>query len=81
MLQTLSAGLTGKFTLGWLHYVTLMTISNVDERRFYEIEAGVNSWGARELERQIASSLYECLTLSRDKAGVMAFTILIRSKE
>ena len=39
-------------------------------RRFYEIEAYENSWGTRELERQIASSLYERLTLSRDKAGV-----------
>ncbi|MEI6652345.1 MAG: hypothetical protein WCL42_07200 [Chlorobiaceae bacterium] len=28
------------------------------------------SWGARELERQIAASLYERLALSRDKEGV-----------
>ena len=33
--------------------VALLTISNADERRFYEIEARENSWGARELERQI----------------------------
>jgi predicted nuclease of restriction endonuclease-like (RecB) superfamily len=40
----------------------LLTISNPDERRFYEIEARENSWGARELERQIASFLFERLT-------------------
>jgi predicted nuclease of restriction endonuclease-like (RecB) superfamily len=47
--------------------VTLLTIDNLDERRFYEIEAAENSWSVRELERQIASSLYERLALSRDK--------------
>jgi len=55
------------FTLGWSHYVTLLTIDNVEERRFYEIEAEQNQWSVRELERQIASSLYERLALSRDK--------------
>lgn len=48
----------------------MLTISNADERRFYEIEASENSWGARELERQIAASLYERLALSRDKEGI-----------
>ena len=70
ILQTVSAELANRFVLGWTHYVSLLTITNPDERRFYEIEASENSWGTRELERQIASSLYERLTLSRDKAGV-----------
>ncbi|WP_076790548.1 YhcG family protein [Chlorobium sp. KB01] len=70
ILQALSAKLAGSISLGWTHYVALLTISNVDERRFYEIEASENSWGARELERQIAASLYERLALSRDKDGV-----------
>ena len=35
-----------------------------------EIEATVNGWSVRELERQISSSLYERLALSRDKANV-----------
>jgi len=74
ILQALSAELSQGFTLGWSHYVTLLTISNPDERRFYEIEARENSWGARELERQIASSLYERLALSRDKAGIKALS-------
>jgi predicted nuclease of restriction endonuclease-like (RecB) superfamily len=73
-LQALSAELASRFTLGWTHYVALLTISNPDERRFYEIEAHENSWGARELERQIASSLFERLALSRDKAGIKALS-------
>ena len=70
MLQKLSATLAGSFALGWSHYVALLTISNADERRFYEIEAHENSWGVRELDRQISASLYERLALSRDKEGV-----------
>ncbi len=70
MVQELSETLAGCFSLGWTHYVALLTISNTDERRFYEIEASENSWGARELERQIAASLYERLALSRDKEGI-----------
>jgi len=73
-LQALSAELASRFTLGWTHYVALLTISNPDERRFYEIEARENSWGARELERQIASSLFERLALSRDKAGIKSLS-------
>ena len=73
-LQALSAELASRFTLGWTHYVALLTISNPDERRFYEIEARENSWGARELERQIASSLFDRLALSRDKAGIKALS-------
>ena len=59
-----------RFTLGWSHYVTLLTIDNAEARRFYEIEATENGWSVRELERQIASSLYERLALSRDQAAV-----------
>ena len=59
-----------RFSLGWSHYVTLLTIDNPDARRFYEIEAAESDWSVRELERQIASSLYERLALSRDKEEV-----------
>ena len=70
ILQTLSAELVKRFTLGWSHYVTLLTIDNAEERRFYELEAVDNDWSVRELERQIASSLYERLALSRDKKEI-----------
>ncbi|MEI6518515.1 MAG: PDDEXK nuclease domain-containing protein [bacterium] len=70
-LQKITTQLASKFILGWTHYVTLLTLSDPNERRFYEIEAHKSSWGARELERQIASSLYERLALSRDKSGII----------
>lgn len=62
--------LADAFALSWSHYVTLLTIDNPDERRFYEIEANQNNWSVRELDRQINSSLYQRLALSRDKAEI-----------
>ena len=59
-----------RFSLGWSHYVALLTIGNPEERGFYEIETVANGWSVRELERQIAASLYERLALSRDKSEV-----------
>ena len=50
--------------------MTLLSISDPDARRFYEIEATENAWSVRELKRQIASSLYERLALSRSKEEV-----------
>ena len=47
-----------------------MRMKNLDERNFYEIEASENNWSLRELRRQIDSSLYERLILSRDKEKV-----------
>jgi len=68
--QTAISRLMEWFSLSWSHYVTLMTIDNTDERRFYEIEAEQNQWSVRELERQMASSLYERLALSRDQEEI-----------
>jgi predicted nuclease of restriction endonuclease-like (RecB) superfamily len=68
--QTLSAELLPFIKLSWSHYVSLLTIDNPDERRFYEIESASNNWGVRELERQIDSSLYERLALSRNKEEI-----------
>lgn len=65
-----SANIAGKLSLGWSHYVTLLTIENPEERRFYEIEASQNNWSVRELERQISSSLYERLALSRNTKDI-----------
>lgn len=65
--QTVSAKLLHEFTLGWSQYVELLTIDSDDERRLYEIEAAANQWSVRELKRQIASSLYQRLALSKDK--------------
>lgn len=62
--------LSGKFNLSWSHYVLLMGIRNPDERSFYEIESANSGWSFRELKRQVASSLYERLALSRDKKRI-----------
>jgi predicted nuclease of restriction endonuclease-like (RecB) superfamily len=70
-LTQLLPQLAGQFE-GWSHYVVLLTVSSTSERSFYEIEARTNSWGIRELKRQIASSLYERLSLSRDKDQIKA---------
>lgn len=58
------------FSLGWSHYVELLTLDDSGERRFYELEAAANQWSVRELQRQIASSLYQRLALSRNKDEV-----------
>ena len=55
------------FKLSWSHYLKLMRIDNLNERRFYEIEANKNNWSLRELQRQFDSALYTQLTLSRNK--------------
>lgn len=57
--------LWARFMLGWSHYVVLITIHDASERSFYEIEAVQNSWGGRELKRQLAASLYERLALGK----------------
>lgn len=64
--------LAERFVLGWSHYVVLLATPSAQERRFYEIEAHENSWGVRELKRQINASLFERLALSRNKDEVKA---------
>jgi len=54
-------------SIGWSHYLHLMRIDNKMEQSFYEIETEKNIWTVMELERQIYSSLFERLTLRRDK--------------
>lgn len=59
------------FTLSWSHYLVLMRIDNPDARSFYEIECAQQNWSVRQLKRQVGSSLYERLALSRDKKEVL----------
>ena len=63
---------SAKFNLTWSHYQILMRIDNAAARRFYEIETASQQWSVRHLQRQLGSSLYERLALSRDKDKVMA---------
>ncbi len=55
--------LTGKLT--WTHYYELLSISDKNKRGFYEKEAINANWSVRELKRQINTSLYERLLLSK----------------
>ena len=53
--------------LSWSHYCELLTISDNNKRSFYEKECVASKWSVRELKRQLDSSLYERLLLSRGK--------------
>ena len=55
--------------LSWSHYCELLSISDPDKRSFYEKEAINANWSVRELKRQIDSSLFERLLLSREDAN------------
>lgn len=55
--------------LSWSHYCELMSISDMDKRSFYEKECEQSGWSVRELKRQIESSLFERLLLSRGEAN------------
>lgn len=57
--------------LSWTHYRLLVKVARPEVRNFYEIEAIRNGWSARQLERQIASLLFERLLKSRDRQGVL----------
>lgn len=59
--------LSGK--LSWSHYCELLSISDAEKRSFYEKEAINANWSVRELKRQIESSLFERLLLSRGDAN------------
>lgn len=58
------------FMLSWSHYLILMRVENSEARNFYEIECVQQQWSKRQLGRQVGSSLYERLALSRNKDEV-----------
>lgn len=63
--------------LSWSHYCELLTISDKDRRNFYEKECINAGWSVRELKRQIESSLFERLLLSKgdtNKETVLALS-------
>ena len=57
--------LTGKLT--WTHYCELLSILDKNKRSFYEKEAINANWSVRELKRQINTSLYERVLLSKEQ--------------
>lgn len=58
--------------LSWTHYRILLRVNDDSARLFYEAECAKARWSVKELERQIASLLFERLARSRDKEGVLA---------
>jgi predicted nuclease of restriction endonuclease-like (RecB) superfamily len=60
--------------ISWSHYLFLMRLKDLNERAFYEIETAENMWSLEELKRQFNSALYQRLSLSRDKEGILALS-------
>lgn len=58
--------------LGWTHYAILMRVADRGARAFYEIEAVREAWSTRQLERQIASLLFERLAMNKNESELMA---------
>ena len=58
--------------LSWSHICELIKIDDDLERSFYEKQAVNEKWGVRELQRQMDSSLFLRLAVSRDKDGILA---------
>ncbi|MGL4688119.1 MAG: PDDEXK nuclease domain-containing protein [Fusobacteriaceae bacterium] len=67
--------MSDQFKLSWSHYLILMRIANIEERKFYEIEAYNSNWSLRELRRQLDSALYERLVLSRDEKSAKELSL------
>ena len=59
--QTLSAKSVSwpQFPLPWSHYVRLLSVADPKAREYYEREALLGGWSARQLDRQIASLAYQ----------------------
>lgn len=73
-IRELKRGMTSNHfesDLTWTHYRMLLKVENELARLFYEIESTKNRWSSRQLERQINSLLFERLSKSRDKKGVL----------
>ena len=51
--------------LSWSHYIEILSVADGQARSFYQHECENSNWSVRELRRQIASSFYERLLLSK----------------
>ena len=65
-------GETLSHQLTWSHYFELLKCEDPLEMKFYMKECVKEGWSVRELKRQINSSLFQRLALSKDKEGVLA---------
>ena len=53
------------FPLPWSHYVRLLSVEKPEARAFYEAEALRGGWSVRQLDRQIATLVFERTARSR----------------
>lgn len=60
--------------LSWSHYAELLTVSDDLSRDFYEKQSEAENWSFREMKRQIDSSLFERLAISKDKKEVLSLS-------
>jgi len=69
--QTLSAksGSWPQFPLPWSHYVRLLSVADPKAREYYERDALLGGWSARQLDRQIASLAYQRTGIARSSAA------------
>jgi predicted nuclease of restriction endonuclease-like (RecB) superfamily len=58
--------------LSWSHYTELLSITDDLARSFYEKQALKEGWSFREMKRQIDTSLFQRLALSKNKKGILA---------
>ena len=63
--ETLSHKLT------WSHYFEILKADRDMEIQFYVKQTEIENWSVRELKRQMKSSLFERIALSKDKEGVL----------
>lgn len=57
--------------LTWSHYFEILKAENELEIGFYGKQCEKERWSVRELKRQMKSSLFERIALSKDKEGVL----------
>ena len=57
--------------LTWSHYFEILKAENELEIGFYSKQCEKERWSVRELKRQMKSSLFERIALSKDKEGVL----------
>jgi predicted nuclease of restriction endonuclease-like (RecB) superfamily len=57
--------------LTWSHYYEILKADNPLEISFYSKQCEHERWSVRELKRQMKSSLFERIALSKDKTGVL----------
>jgi hypothetical protein len=65
----ISGTLSHKLT--WSHYYEILKADSELEIGFYSKQCELENWSVRELKRQMKSSLFERIALSKDKKGVL----------